>query len=241
MVSDFLVSHPNGPFFSLNIKEYKKLLKKYPDFEVEADIDYVERTCTGSMQPGQDGYLDNTRVLNQFERLFKMLEFKKEYNFPVKHDIEFIVNNARTHTKMDVNINDIRLNSGLYCPAEILTWVDENGIQKSLSLFFDENGDENGNFKNQSKGLRQLANELGLYDLGNLKLPQLKNELKKHPAFSGITKLELLARKYGVKIIFCPKYHCEFSPTEGLWCCQKQYNRKYNDLTHSTMMKLIRE
>ena len=37
-------------------------------------------------------------VLNQFERLFQMLQFKNDFNSPVKHQIEIVVDNARTHT-----------------------------------------------------------------------------------------------------------------------------------------------
>ena len=60
------------------------------------------------MIPGTDGYFDNDCILRQFERLFMMLEFKKDFNHPVKHDIEIVVDNSRTHTKMEVNINDFR-------------------------------------------------------------------------------------------------------------------------------------
>jgi hypothetical protein len=47
---------------------------------------------------------------------------------------------------MDVNINDFRLNPGKYCPLNVLKWTDENNNQKSLNLFFDKNGDIDGNF-----------------------------------------------------------------------------------------------
>ena len=33
-----------------------------------------------------------------------------------------------------------------------------------------------------------------------------------------VTKLEVLASKYNMKIIYCPKYHCELNAIEGLWC-----------------------
>ena len=35
-----------------------------------------------------------------------MLEFKEELNQPVKHDIEIVVDNERTHTAQAVNINE---------------------------------------------------------------------------------------------------------------------------------------
>ena len=37
-----------------------------------------------------------------------------------------------------------------------------------------------------------------------------------HLAFNKKSKLEVLAEKYGVEITFCPKFHCEINPIEGL-------------------------
>lgn len=98
-----------------------------------------------------------------------------------------------------------------------------------------------GLFKGYSKGLKQVSLELGLEHLSNLNLPELKKELIKHPAFIGTTKLEKLAKKYGVKIIFCPKYHCEINPVEGLWCNQKKFVRSRTDQTFDRMKQLIQE
>lgn len=55
-----------------------------------------------------DGYFDNKSILNQFERLFQMLEFKREYNHPVKHEFEIVDDNARTHTAQNINIELFR-------------------------------------------------------------------------------------------------------------------------------------
>lgn len=108
MVSDFMVIHPSGSFFSLSEDEWNEAVKKYPSLSESNVINYEERTCTGSIIPGQDRYFDNKSIMNQFERLFQMLEFKKAFNFPVKHDIEVIVDNARTHTAQNINIESFR-------------------------------------------------------------------------------------------------------------------------------------
>lgn len=105
MVSDFMVLHPSGTFFYLNEFEWNEAVKKYPELAEEAEINYVSRTCTASLNVGNNNYFDNNTVLQQFERLFKMLEFKSEYQF---HDIEVLVDNARTHTAQLVNLNDLR-------------------------------------------------------------------------------------------------------------------------------------
>ena len=100
-----MVMHNSGPFFSLNEKEWKKAVKKYPNLDEDSGINYVEKPCTASLNVGHDCYFDNSTVLSQFERLFQMLEFKHEYK---SHDIEVLVDNARTHTALEVNINDFR-------------------------------------------------------------------------------------------------------------------------------------
>ena len=60
-----------------------------------------------------------------------------------------------------------------------------------------------------------------------------------HPAFFPIKKLTQLAESYKVKIIYCPKYHCELNPIEGLWCNQKCYIRKRTDQTFLRLLSLI--
>ena len=56
-----------------------------------------------------------------------------------------------------------------------------------------------------------------------------------------IPKLEILASKCPVKIIFCPKYHCELNTIEGLWCNQRTYIRSRTDQTLDGMIQLISE
>ena len=147
MVSDFIVSHPTAPFFSLSDIEWKKCVSKYPEIIEFRGVNYVERTCTGSIQPGQDNYFNSETILNQFERLFQMLEFKADYNFPVKHDIEIVVDNARTHTAQVVNINDFRLHPGGNCPVDTINFINDKGERETIQCYDDEG---------ISKGLKKL-------------------------------------------------------------------------------------
>jgi hypothetical protein len=41
MVSDFLVQHPSGPFFSLSESEYQKALVKYPQLDSEFLVNHI--------------------------------------------------------------------------------------------------------------------------------------------------------------------------------------------------------
>ena len=225
IISDFLVAHPSSSFFYLNEEEWKKAIQKYPSLLENHGINYEERTCIGSIIPGTDGYFCSDTILKQFERLFQMLEFKDEYNHPVKHDIEIVVDSARTHTARTLNINDYRLHPGGNCPIEYLEWTDESGNKQTHDLFI-----RTGPKKGLSKGLRIIAEELGF------ELPT-----KLHPAFSSTTKLEALGKNYNRKIIFNPKFHCETNPIDGKWCFEKSFVRKYSDQTFPTMCTLIKQ
>ncbi|CAF4537021.1 unnamed protein product, partial [Rotaria sp. Silwood2] len=96
--------HPSGPFFTLNGKEYQQALALYPELADDVDdVTYVEKTVTGSINVGYDSYFDNSTILAQFERLFKLLQFKSEFK---NHNIEVIVDNATTHTAKPYSLSD---------------------------------------------------------------------------------------------------------------------------------------
>ena len=61
-----------------------------------------------------------------------------------------------------------------------------------------------------------------------------------HPAFfEKNTRLEKLALRYKINIIWCPKFHCELNPIEGVWCALKRYVRKHNEQDYSKLLNLI--
>lgn len=90
-----------------------------------------------------------------------------------------------------------------------------------------------------------ILKELELVDKSveerEMRLDEMRNKLRDHPAFEEITRLEQLAIKYGVKIIWCPKYHCELNPIEGMWCEMKRHVRKFNDQNFEKFKSLIDE
>ena len=63
--------------------------------------------------------------------------------------------------------------------------------------------------------------------------------MSNHPAFRNVSRLEKLAEKYQIKIIFNPKYHCELNPIEGVWCSRKRFVRQKSDQIFRTMLRLI--
>jgi len=63
-----------------------------------------------------------------------------------------------------------------------------------------------------------------------------------HPAFNnGNTHLQRLASEHGFNVLFCPKYHCELNPIEGVWCFLKGFVRKKNDQDFNKFLDLILE
>ena len=46
---------------------------------------------------------------------------------------------------------------------------------------------------------------------------------------SQVSRLEKLVEQYGIKVTFCPKFHCDCNAIEDVWAHQKHYVRKYSD------------
>ena len=251
MIFDFIVSHPSGPFLKLNDKEWADAIEKYPGLLISDDIDYIKQTATATMHAGTGLYFDNDTILSQFEKLFQILQFKTEYK---GHHVDVLIDHERTHTAREYSVGDFGKNINTKCPVNQIEYYDENGVHQVVKCYF-----QSGENRNKSKGLLQIAKELSISILPKCKLVQLREIIGQHPAFQTVcivwpiffniitdssfkkTKLENLAEKYGIRVIYCPKFHCELNPIEGLWCSMKTYVRKRTDQRYSTMLRLIEE
>ena len=80
---DFLIQHPDGPFFELNEDEWQRAIEKYRTLASTDNIGYIPRTVTASLNIGIDGYFDKETILCQFERLFQLITF-----WPLQKDNE---------------------------------------------------------------------------------------------------------------------------------------------------------
>ncbi|CAF1391422.1 unnamed protein product [Adineta ricciae] len=185
--------------------------KKYPSLNTSGEVDHVERTASASINIGSDAYFNNETILNQFERLFQMLQFKQYYK---KHPIDIIVDNARTHTAKACSLQDFRKSVGDHFTVDCIEYLDEDV---------------------------EICKDLGIQLPPKIKLEEIRELLSGHPAFQNATKLETLALKYKVNVIFRPKYHSELNAIEGLWCSQKAFVRSRTDQTFEKMTKLISE
>ncbi|RNA43298.1 hypothetical protein BpHYR1_004879 [Brachionus plicatilis] len=92
-------------------------------------------------------------------------------------------------------------------------------INASLNCF-----DNSGRYK----GFLLICKELNLINENvqtkDISLDELRNLISQHTAFGGDnTRLEQLAMSFDNKVIFCPKFHCELNPVEGVFCDLKHY------------------
>ena len=178
MISDFLVEHPSGHFFELNEKEWKNAVKTFPDLSDDTNLRYEDRSATLSAHLGIDPYFDNSIILLQFERLFKLIKFKDAYR---NHEIEILVDNARTHTKREFSINDFGKGIGTRHLVSSIEYIDEQNNRRKLDFVF-----QSGPHRGESKGLLVIAEELGFQVSAKTTLDQLKTMLSGHPAFQTV-------------------------------------------------------
>ena len=89
--------------FSLSDVELKRACHKYPSLASSHDLNKMEHSATAGINVEQDGYFDNNSVLTQFDRLFMVLSFKEDFK---DHEIEVVVDNARTHSAREYSVND---------------------------------------------------------------------------------------------------------------------------------------
>ena len=95
----------------------------------------------------------------------------------------------------------IRLESTT-CSVHALKYLDHQARTISVSCYFDR-----GEHWGKSKGLLELAKDLKVSVYSSMKLPGRRPLVADYPDFRNISKLERLAHKYNVKIIFVPKFH----------------------------------
>ncbi|CAF3692205.1 unnamed protein product [Rotaria socialis] len=178
MLSDFLVSHPENPFFELSQSEWAAATAKYSELLEENNIEYIDRSASASIQVDNGAYFDNDAVLSQFTRLFKMLPFKQAHKNKV---IIIIVDNARTHSAKEFSLEDFGMKPGTRCPIDQILYNAEMGQHQKLDCCF-----TSGRHKGKSKGLLILAEELKILVPPKTSLDHLKQLLSSHNAFQNL-------------------------------------------------------
>ena len=133
MVSDFIVNFPGETYFTLDSDEWNNAIREYP--ELVNDPKFFPMSATAAIHPKKNNYFDNEIILDQFERLFKLIKFKEAWK---NHRIEVLVDNSRNHSALNVDINSFGKGRGTRCDIDVLEWEDEDGNKKYLSCYDEE-------------------------------------------------------------------------------------------------------
>ena len=134
-----------GPFFGLNDDEFNRAVKKYPELLEDTSITYEKNSASGSIAIGSESYFDSSSILEQFERLMKLIKFMRGYE---GHAIEICVDNATTHSFRDYSLQDFGKGIDTRCSVQFIGWIGENNKKMKLNCYFTD-GEHNG----LSKGL----------------------------------------------------------------------------------------
>ena len=104
------------------------------------------------------------------------MPFKKEYK---DHNFVHLVENGRTHTAAEFNVNGFAMKPGIRCPVDKLYYIDEQNNRQTIECY-----DDDGN----CKGLLALAYELNVFVPRKCKLNELKLFPAKHVAFKTVSR-----------------------------------------------------
>ena len=174
MVSDFIVQHPSGPFYSLSDAEFALAAKKFPSLSDPDGINYLKNSASEGINVGEERYFSNETILAQFERLFMLLPFKKAFD---DHVVEIVVDNARIYAAKEYSINDFSKGIDTQYPVDFIHYFDDDGQLVSISCCFLQ-----GEHKGKSKGLVELSKDLNMPISSSTKLAEIRNILSSHSA-----------------------------------------------------------
>jgi len=127
MISLFMVSHNEFSIFELDEDEFKLAVETHPELNEVEQLNYFSRSANAWIEPRKDNYIDNEQILKQFERLFILLRFKKAFE---NHEVEIIVDNARTHSAKIYDVNMFNKFPGTSCIYNEIKWTEGDTIKR---------------------------------------------------------------------------------------------------------------
>ena len=174
----------------------------------------------------KDGYFNNEHLLEQVDKTIDIFE----RIHPDARGI-FLFDNAPSHKKLaDDALNVERMNvhpGGMQPVMRDTMW---NGEKQTL--VFDDG---------TPKGMKAILRERGV-DTRGMRAAEMRATLKGHEDFQQAkTLLEDLIEGRGHLCIFYPKYHCELSPIELVWCHAKKHTRAYANGSIVRLRQLVPE
>ena len=165
-----------------------------------------------SLEISKEGYFNNDHLLKQVEKTINI--FERVY--PHAKGI-FLFDNAPSHCKVADDVpNADKMNAGPGGKQPVMRdTIWEGQVQKLV--------DDEG----VPKGMKAILKERNI-DITGMKVHELRENLKKFPDFANHkTLLEEYVEQRGHICLYYPKFHCELSPIERVWCQSKQYTRKH--------------
>ena len=88
---------------------------------------------------------------------------------------------------MAYSLQDFTKNIGYRCPVQEIEYVDEHGSSKGLECYFKQCPS-----KDKSKGLVEIAKELGVLLPPKVKLDEIREILSKHRAFQNVSDIHFI-------------------------------------------------
>ena len=176
------------------------------------------------LETSKDGYFNNDHLLDQVDHTISIFE-------KIHPDAQglFLFDNAPSYKKLaddSLNVERMNVNPGGMQPAmRSTTW---NGHVQTM-VYPD----------GTPKGMKAVLQERGVHTKG-LKAADMRERLKTYEDFQNPkTLLEDLVESRGHLCVFYPKYHCELSPIELVWCQAKKYTRAYANGSIVRLRKLV--
>lgn len=128
MLSLFIVQHDSIDVFRLDEDEWKEAIKKYPELEQEDEfLNFFPYSANAWIEPKKNNYFDNDVILKQFERLFKLLPFKKCFK---NCTFDILVDNAKTHSSKVYDINQFNKKAGTQCIYDSIEWYENDETKR---------------------------------------------------------------------------------------------------------------
>ena len=178
------------------------------------------------LETSKDGYFNNDMLLKQVKKTVDI--FEKVH--PEAQGL-FLFDNAPSHRKVsDDSLNADRMNVGPGGKQAVMRPTVWNGYIQTMVL-------PDG----QAKGMKLVLQERGV-DTTGMKADAMRAKLKTYSDFKNQkTILEEFIERRGHLCIFYPKFHCELSPIERVWCHSKKHTRAYANGSIIRLRQLVPE
>ena len=178
------------------------------------------------LETHREGYFTNDLLIAQVDRTIDIFE-----RIHPEATALFLFDNAPSHRKMpDDALNADKMNVG---PGGKQPKMRATIWGGAVQQMVDESG--------TPKGMKKVLEERGV-DTSKMRCREMRELLKTYPDFGRQkTILEDHIEQRGHICLFYPKFHCELSPIERVWCQSKKHTHAYADGTITRLRKIVPE